>query len=153
MLKKTAIALAISLSATYASAYSIVNTEVVKGTIEAVDEKSNSLVIEKANGREALVTLSENANLYIDGTASEISALEAGQEVRIDRKTFTKVEENLVGEIVAVNRKAKSAKLRLSNDETVNVQFSDKVAVTGLKSVSSFKELRPGHQVVIRYAN
>lgn len=154
MLKKSvaASALLLSLSASFASAYSLVDTEIVKGTIETVDASTNTLVLEKANGRETRVDLSDNANFYIDGDAIDISDLKAGHEVRINRKTFTKVEDKLVGEIVSINRKDKTAKLRLSNRETVKVQFGDQVAVSGAKSVSTFNELRPGHQVVISYA-
>ncbi|ACR13813.1 hypothetical protein [Teredinibacter turnerae] len=154
MLKKSvaASALFLSLAAPFAGAYSLVDSEVVKGTIETVDASTNTLVLEKANGRETRVGLSEKANFYINGNAIDINDLKAGHEVRINRKTFTKVEDKLVGEIVAVNRKDKTAKLRLSNKETVNVQFGDQVAVSGVKSVSSFDQLRPGHQVVISYA-
>jgi|GEM_PF-1256550 len=146
-------ALVIALSAPIASAYSIVSSKVVQGTIKSVDAENYAITLESSSGREQILDIQESAKIYLDGNKTQLSSLVEGQKVRIDHKTYTPVSNTIEGEIVSVNSKKNTARIRTEENRVVVVRFDETPTVKGDIKNGSLASLRKGHQVVLRYSN
>jgi len=143
-------ALSAVLMSPLTNALSIVDTSVARGTITRINTTENSLEIVGSNGKKQVLQFSSDANIYLDGDLTALSSLSTGHSVQIKHKTYTPVATAIEGEIVQLNHRQKSAHIRVDENEVVEVKFGDNLAIGG--AVSSFSDLRRGHQVVVRYA-
>ncbi|WP_075188092.1 hypothetical protein [Teredinibacter haidensis] len=144
--------LALSISAPFASAFSVVSTDYIKGTVAEVNAEKNTIVIEKNTGKTETLTLSSEAKFVMDGEQSSLQSLEEGSTVSIKHKTYTPVTESIEGEIVSLNHKTNTARIRLDSKDVIEVRFGNNVTVTGAVAANSIDQLRKGYQVVLRYA-
>ena len=140
-------ALIVTLAAPFASAYSIVDTQLITGTVEKVDVQNNLLVINKNFGKPEAVQLPANANIELQGKTTSLSALEAGDKVRVARTTLTPTTKEISGEIVRLNRSDNSASIRTDAGKLVKVKFGNKLRVHGIVESNSIDSLRKGHLV------
>lgn len=147
-------ALTLSFAAPLASAYSVVTTESVKGTVTAVDTSARELTIVDKSGDKALLNLRSDAVVVKDGQRStDLSKLSPGQDIVFKKHTFTPANESLEGRIVSINHNSKIASIRRADSgNIVKVRFGENVSVKNDVESMSFADLRRGHSVVIRYS-
>jgi len=149
MFNKTIVtsALLLALASPFASAYQVVSTEVVKGTIDSVNADANVVVLDHDLGTQEL-SLDPSAKIFLDGETAALTDLPNGEKVSIKRVIYTPSSETIEGEIVSLDRKELTARIRVASNEIVKVKFNDGVAVNGL--VEDFSSLRKGHTVIVR---
>ncbi len=150
MFKTFAAALTVALASPFVNAYSLVETDLVFGKINAIDIENNVLVVTKPLGNKEELNLQPYAKIYFDGEKAALKDLSAGQKVRFERTVYTQGTENIEGEIVKLNRKKRIASIRVAHNEVVTVKFGENLTVKGKVNGSDFASLRKGHMVVVR---
>ncbi|SMF08195.1 hypothetical protein SAMN02745866_00605 [Alteromonadaceae bacterium Bs31] len=149
MLKNFVAIATLTFLSSFASAYSIVDTDVVSGKIASINSLQNTLVVQGFFGSKEEVMLKPSANIYFDGEQAALSDLSTGQSIKIKRTTYSPTTEKIEGEIVSLDRDSLSARIRVAYNEVVEVRFSDKVKVSGNVKGSDFNSLRKGQLVVV----
>ncbi len=148
--------LLLSMSAPFASAYSLVTSEVIKGVVENVDLTKREVVIVSNAGFQKVVSLAPDAKVSIElngENSSELSDLTKGREVRIVKKTMVPTNDTIEGVIVSVDTAARTAKVRKQNGDLVRVKFSEGLRVRNHNETLAFADLRRGQEVVVSKVN
>lgn len=148
--------LVLSLAAPFASAYSLVTSEVIKGVVENVDVTKREVVIVSNAGFQKVVSLAPDAKVSIelDGqNSSSLADLTKGREVRIVKKTLVPTNDTIEGVIVSVDNTDRTAKVRKSDGDVVRVKFSDGLRVRSHNETLAFGDLRRGQEIVVSKVN
>ncbi len=148
--------LLLSMSAPFASAYSLVTSEVIKGVVENVDVTKREVVLVSNAGFQKVVSLAPDARVSIEingENSSDISSLAKGREVRIVKKTLIPTDDTIEGVIVSIDNAERTAKVRKQNGDVVRVKFSQGLLVRNHNETLAFADLRRGQEVVVSKVN
>lgn len=136
-------------------AFTVINTEKVVGYVESVDEASRRITLVDYRNNTKEILLGENADIVLFGVRSKnFNDVDAGHKVIFNKKTYTKVNQDISGVIVSINHKRKIAKIRRNQDDKVlTVAFGSAVNVVNeSRSKFEFEDLRKGHMITLRAA-
>lgn len=142
-------ALIIAVTAPLANAYSVIDSEVISGTVNSVDLDNNVLIIDKKFGGTASIALPESTYYRLNGESVDLANFSEGVDVRIRRKTVTKAEAPISGEVVRVNKAKRIASIRTHEGKLVKVQLGEAIRISGLVESTSIEDLERGYQVTI----
>lgn len=122
---------------------------------EVKPDHSSIVVVDQRTGDQHTLNLESATNLIIDGEKqTNFSSLAVGTPVTIKKRLAKKVNDSLEGEIVSVDHNKRLIKLKDSvSKETVLLRMSENTKVTGVSDINSFKKLRKGQTIIVRYVD
>lgn len=153
MLTKSAALLTLALIASpFANAFTVVSTEVTKGTVTNVDATTNTISLEAKDDTNS-VALTDNARIILEGkNGASISDIKQGHKIKIKRRIVQNALRKIEGKVLSVDHESYTAKVRQTNTrEVVEVRFSKNVKVLG--ETNLFTDIAAGQHISLKYVN
>jgi hypothetical protein len=145
--------ISLSLLATSANAYSVVTYKRVSGTLASVDTQNSTITLTTEDGISKTFPMDVDAKVVVkSGRAYSLAQLESGLPVVLKQRFLTPLDREVKGTIMSINKANHSLKIfDKTTNEMLEVKFDEKVEISG-DEVSSFKDLRVGHEFLARYS-